>query len=119
MSKKYSSLKGSPLDRDNDPNRNNKDDIIFEQDSGSFNNDVFQPPASLDDMESLEYDEGMDDEVMDDEGALNDAVSSETTDVNSPLASIIKEPRGTLKAAFFNMTNSIVGAGIVGIPMAF
>ncbi|KAF6011693.1 hypothetical protein HII13_002158 [Brettanomyces bruxellensis] len=120
MSKKYSSLNGSPLDRDNDPNRNNKDDIIFEQDSDSFNNDVFQPQASLDDMESLEYDEGaLDDEGTDYEGTLNDAVSNETTDVNSPLASIIKEPRGTLKAAFFNMTNSIVGAGIVGIPMAF
>jgi len=120
MSKKYSSLNGSPLDRDNNPNRNNKDDIIFEQDSDSFNNDVFQPQASLDDMESLEYDEGaLDDEGTDYEGTLNDAVSNETTDVNSPLASIIKEPRGTLKAAFFNMTNSIVGAGIVGIPMAF
>ena len=109
MSKKYSSLNGSPLDRDNDPNRNNKDDIIFEQDSDGFNNDVFQPPASLDDMESLEYDAG----------TLNDAVSNETTDTNSPLTIIIKEPGGTLKAAYFNMTNTIVGAGIVGIPMAF
>lgn len=31
----------------------------------------------------------------------------------------ISRPRSGLAAAFFNMTNSIVGAGIVGIPAAF
>lgn len=31
---------------------------------------------------------------------------------------VIEEAHGTIKAAFFNMTNSIVGAGIVGIPRA-
>lgn len=40
---------------------------------------------------------------------------------NIPLSMDVVTPSSgsDLKAAFFNMTNSIVGAGIVGIPMAF
>ncbi len=109
MSENYSSLNDSLLDHTSNGAQNNHNDIIFEQDSDGLSNEHFQHAPSNGDIESFEYDDRR----------SNDGILTNETDVNLFLAGSLKEPRGTLKAAFFNMTNSIVGAGIVGIPMAF
>jgi sodium-coupled neutral amino acid transporter 11 len=55
-------------------------------------------------------------DVIQDEISILDPFSMD----NNLQVPILQETAGSsLKHAFFNMTNSIVGAGIVGIPMAF
>jgi sodium-coupled neutral amino acid transporter 11 len=54
---------------------------------------------------------------IEDEMSILDPLSLENDDTETAL--LQPEGQSSLRHAFFNMTNSIVGAGIVGIPMAF
>ncbi|VEU23664.1 DEKNAAC104851 [Brettanomyces naardenensis] len=91
--------------------------------SGSFSDDVAQDSG----VKLRSVSPSNDEDVFMDDRRVDEAISSsafeqfdlDEDDIGFPLTEATPQSvGGNFRAAFFNMTNSIVGAGIVGIPRA-